>query len=100
MRCSGFFDRQRLTVRCRPGGRFGASCETAGGSSLRIALIVSADVAFRKAGLPVSISCCEDVTARVGSLSAYLLGRHVADRAQHVFRASLLLEAGGGAVGT
>ncbi len=45
-RCSGFFSRQRWTTLCSPGGASGTSCETPGGSSFRMAVIVSAEVGF------------------------------------------------------
>jgi len=43
-------------ARCIPGGVVAAICEIAGGSSLRIAVIVSAVVGFSNARLPASIS--------------------------------------------
>src|ERR1700733_9963979 len=55
-RCSGFFSRQRRTTFCIPGGTVGMTCEMAGGSSLRMAFIVSIPVARRKALLPEIIS--------------------------------------------
>src|SRR5208283_819010 len=70
-RCSGFFSRQRWTTRCRAGGRFVVTCEIAGGSSFRMAVIVS---------------------AKVGCVSAYLLRRHVACRAHHRSRFGALGE--------
>ena len=45
-----------VTTRCRAGGMFVPVCEIAGRSSLRMAVIVSADVDRWKARLPVSIS--------------------------------------------
>ena len=55
-RCSGFFSRQRCTIRSSAGGVAGAICEMPGGSSFRMAVIVSVDVGLRNARLPVSIS--------------------------------------------
>src|ERR1700751_3045204 len=43
-RCSGDFSRQRWAVRCTAGGMFATSAESGGGSSFRIALIVSTEV--------------------------------------------------------
>jgi len=43
-RCSGSFSRQWRTMRSRPGGIWRLVAERSGGSSFRIALIVSADV--------------------------------------------------------
>src|SRR5450755_1418129 len=45
-RCSGFFSRQRCTTRSSPGGAPGTICKMPGGSSFRMAVIVSADVGF------------------------------------------------------
>src|SRR5271169_1836367 len=45
-RCSGFFSRQRWTTRCSAGGIFAVTCEIPGGSSFRIAVIVSGEVGF------------------------------------------------------
>src|ERR1700691_4967429 len=45
-RCSGLFSRQRWTTLCMAGGARGTSCETPGGSSFRMAVIVSAEVVF------------------------------------------------------
>src|SRR5262249_53702586 len=55
-RCSGLFSRQRCTTRCSAGGIAVTICDNVGGSSLRTALIVSDDVGFWNARLPVSIS--------------------------------------------
>src|SRR5882724_6664264 len=55
-RCSGFLARQRFTILCSPGGALAVIWGNAGGSSLRIALMVSAEVGFWKARLPVNIS--------------------------------------------
>src|SRR5690349_7040245 len=55
-RCSGFLARQRFTILCSPGGGLAVIWERGGGSSLRIAVIVSAEVGRWKARLPVSIS--------------------------------------------
>jgi hypothetical protein len=55
-RCSGFFSRHRCTTRCKLEGTLGLICEILGGSSCRIALIVSAEVSFPNARLRVSIS--------------------------------------------
>src|ERR1700756_1250286 len=55
-RSVGFLLRHRFTSCCNPRGTVGAACEISGGSSLRIADIVSAEVAFRNARQPVNIS--------------------------------------------
>ena len=55
-RCSGFFSRQRCTIRSRAGGVPGVIREISGGSSFKMAVIVSGDVGFLNARLPVSIS--------------------------------------------
>ena len=43
-RCCGLFSRQRCTTFCSEGGVLGTACEMTGGSSFRIALMVSAEV--------------------------------------------------------
>src|ERR1700747_1909701 len=43
-RCSGFFSRQRSSTFCRASEMLGAICDGEPGSSLRIELMVSADV--------------------------------------------------------
>src|SRR5437879_6503199 len=48
-RCSGFFSKQRCTILCSARGMVDASREVPGGSSLRMAFIVSTEVGFRNA---------------------------------------------------
>jgi len=55
-RCSGFFSRQCRTIRSIPGGTFWFVREMSGGSSFRIADIVSAAESPRNARCPASIS--------------------------------------------
>ena len=55
-RCSGFFSRQRRTIRSSPGATSGRSPAMSAGSSFRIALIVSTAEPPRKARRPESIS--------------------------------------------
>jgi hypothetical protein len=55
-RCSGFFSRQWRTMRSSAGEMSPFAAERSGGSSLRIADIVSAEESRRKARLPESIS--------------------------------------------
>src|SRR5579864_334273 len=55
-RCPGFFSKQRCTTRCNERGRFGATCEISGGSSFRMALMVSGEVGLWNARLAVNIS--------------------------------------------
>jgi hypothetical protein len=55
-RRSGFFSRQWRTIRSRPGETFWFVTESSGGSSLRIAAIVSPAESPRKARWPESIS--------------------------------------------
>ena len=56
MRSSGFFSRQRRTIRSSPCGTELPLVESSGTSSFRIAVIVSAAVSRRNARRPVSIS--------------------------------------------
>src|SRR4029077_11363871 len=53
---SAFFSRQRAKILCSPGGPCHPDSLSSGGSSRRIAVIVSADVLRLKARLPESIS--------------------------------------------
>ena len=53
---SGFFSRQWRTIRSRPGEMFWFVTERSGGSSRRIAAIVSPAESPRKARWPASIS--------------------------------------------
>jgi hypothetical protein len=55
-RCAGFFSRQWRTIRSRAGGTLRAASESSGGSSFRIALMVSAAESPWKARLPETIS--------------------------------------------
>ena len=55
-RCSGCFSRQRRTMRSSPGETGVVISLSSGGSSFRIAVIVSAAVSWRKARLPEIIS--------------------------------------------
>src|ERR1700722_20306905 len=45
-RCSALFSSQRWTTLCMAGGAKGTRCERPGGSSFRMAVIVSAEVGF------------------------------------------------------
>src|SRR5690348_10647416 len=81
-RCAGLFSRQRCTTRCSAGGRSGAISDMAGGSSFRMADMVSAEVVLWKVRVPASISYkiapnVKNVGAMVGRLPPHLLGRHV-----------------------
>src|SRR5579862_1891016 len=55
-RCSGLFSRHRCTIFWRAGGVPGTICEADGGSSFRMALIVSGEVGLWNARSPVNIS--------------------------------------------
>ena len=62
-------------------------CETEGGSSLRMAVIVSAEVGLWNARLPVkqlveNRSECEQIGTVIGRLTSDLFRRHIADGAE------------------
>ena len=63
----------RSTILCNPSGTLGATRETDGGSSFKIAAIVSAEVALRNAGFPASISYRTTPNARCRYVRRQLL---------------------------
>ena len=85
-RCSGFFSRQRRTMRSSAGGSGRPGSDNSGGSSFKTAVMVSAGVSRRKARTPESISYSTAPKAkmsvrRIGGFAADLLRRHVSRRA-------------------
>src|ERR1043165_6461104 len=82
-RSRGFFSRQCATMASSSGGAFGASDASGSGSSLRMAVIVSAGLSRAPAAdhLVEDRAEGEDVGAGVDRLGGDLLGRHVAGRA-------------------